>query len=147
MSTRKKIALIGAGNIGGELAALCARKELGDVVLFDIPQKADYAKGKALDLEQNSAILGYDAAISGHGDDMVPILSATTINGVPATQMIAKDKLDAIIARTRAGGGEIVKLMGTSAFYAPASSAVAMAESFLLDQKRLLPAAAYLDGE
>jgi malate dehydrogenase len=260
MSTRKKISLIGAGNIGGELAALLARKELGDVVLFDIPQKSDFAKGKALDLEQNSAVLGYDAAITGtsdwkdcagsdvviitagiprkpgqsrddlvatnlpiirnvadnlkqhcpdafiicisnpldamvyelkrrtgmarekvvgmagvldsarfslflareagvsikdvrtmvlggHGDDMVPILSACTINGVAATELIAKDKLDAIIARTRAGGGEIVKLMGTSAFYAPASSAVAMAESYLLDQKRILPAAVYLNGE
>ena len=56
---RKKIALIGAGNIGGELAALCARKELGDVVLFDIPEKEGVAKGKALDLEQNGAVLGY----------------------------------------------------------------------------------------
>ena len=68
MSTRKKIALIGSGNIGGELAALCARKELGDVVLFDIPQKADYAKGKALDLEQNGAVLGYDVSIKGSGN-------------------------------------------------------------------------------
>ena len=260
MSTRKKIALIGAGNIGGELAALLARKELGDVVLFDIPQKADYAKGKALDLEQNGAVLGYDCHITGtsdwahcagsdvlivtagiprkpgqsrddliginlpiirdvadnakkhcpgafvivisnpldamvyelkrrtgfsrekvvgmagvldsarfslflareagcsvkdvramvlggHGDDMVPVLSACTINGVRATEIISKDKIDAIVARTRGGGGEIVKLMGTSAYYAPASSAVAMAEAYLLDQKRLLPAAAYLDGE
>jgi malate dehydrogenase len=260
MSTRKKIALIGAGNIGGELAALCARKELGDILLFDIPQKTDFARGKALDLEQNGSVIGYDASIKGtsdwaecagadvviitagiprkpgqsrddlvatnlpiirnvadgmkahcpdafvivisnpldamvyelkrrtgfprervvgmagvldsarfqlflareanvsvkdvramvlggHGDDMVPILSATTINGVPASQLIAKDKLDAIIARTRVGGGEIVKLMGTSAYYAPASAAVAMAESYLLDQKRLLPAAVYLDGE
>jgi len=260
MSTRKKIALIGAGNIGGELAALVARKELGDVVLFDIPQKADYAKGKALDLEQNSAVLGYDAKITGtadwadcagadvviitagiprkpgqsrddlvatnlpiirnvadnlkqhcpdafvivisnpldamvyelkrrtgmarekvvgmagvldsarfslflareagcsikdvramvlggHGDDMVPVLSACTVNGVSATSLISKDKLDAIVTRTRKGGGEIVQLMGTSAFYAPASSAVAMAEAYLLDQKRILPVAAYLDGE
>src|SRR4051812_19131940 len=68
MSTRKKIALIGAGNIGGELAALVARKELGDVVLFDIPAKADFAKGKALDLEQNGAILGYDVKITGTGN-------------------------------------------------------------------------------
>jgi malate dehydrogenase len=260
MTTRKKIALIGAGNIGGELAALVAKKELGDVVLFDIPQKADYAKGKALDLEQNGAVLGYDAKITGtgdwadcagadvliitagiprkpgqsrddlvatnlpiirnvadnakqhcpgafvivisnpldamvyefkrrtgfaaekvvgmagvldsarfslflareagcsvkdvramvlggHGDDMVPVLSACTVNGVRATELISKEKLDAIVARTRGGGGEIVKLMGTSAYYAPASSAVAMAESYLLDQKRILPAAAYLDGE
>ena len=85
--------------------------------------------------------------LGGHGDDMVPILSACTINGVKATELIAKDKIDAIIARTRNGGGEIVKLMGTSAYYAPASSAIAMAEAFLLDQKRLLPAAAFLTGQ
>jgi len=260
MSTRKKIALIGAGNIGGELAALCARKELGDIILFDIPAKSDFAKGKALDLEQNSSVIGYDASIKGtsdwkdcagadvviitagiprkpgqsrddlvatnlpiirnvaqgvkehcpdafvivisnpldamvyelkrvtgfprervvgmagvldsarfqlflareanvsikdvramvlggHGDDMVPVLSACTINGVPATEFIAKERIDAIIDRTRKGGGEIVKLMGTSAYYAPASAAVSMAEAFLLDQKRLLPSAVYLDGE
>ena len=260
MSTRKKIALIGAGNIGGELASLAAQKQLGDIVLFDIPQKENFAKGKALDLEQNGSILGYDANITGtsswadcagadvvivtagiprkpgqsrddlvavnvpiirnvadgmkehcpdafvivisnpldamvyelksrtgfprervvgmagvldsarftlflarearvsikdvramvlggHGDDMVPILSACTINGVRATELIAKDKLDAIVARTRKGGGEIVQLMGTSAYYAPASSAIAMAEAYLLDQKRLLPSAAYLEGE
>src|SRR4051812_20099585 len=62
---RRKIALIGAGNIGGELAALCARKELGDVVLFDIPEKEGVAKGKALDLEQNGSVLGYDCHITG----------------------------------------------------------------------------------
>jgi malate dehydrogenase len=78
---------------------------------------------------------------------MVPVLSMTTINGVPASTMIAKDKIQAIIERTRKGGGEIVTLMGTSAYYAPASAAVAMAEAYLLDQKRLLPCAAYLDGE
>jgi malate dehydrogenase len=260
MPTRKKIGLIGAGNIGGELARLCANAQLGDVVLFDIPAKESFAKGKALDLEQNSAILGYDARVTGtskwedmegadvlivtagiprkpgqsrddlvatnlpiirdvannakkhcpnafvivisnpldamvyeykrvtgcpkgmvagmagvldsarfqlflareagvsikdvramvlggHGDDMVPVLSMTTINGVPATTLIAKDKVQSIIERTRKGGGEIVTLMGTSAYYAPASAAVAMAEAYLLDQKRLLPCAAYLDGE
>ena len=260
MPTRKKIGLIGAGNIGGELARLCANAELGDVVMFDIAAKENFAKGKALDLEQNSAILGYDAKITGtskwedmegadvlivtagiprkpgqsrddlvatnlpiirdvannakkhcpnafvivisnpldamvyeykrvtgcakgmvagmagvldsarfelflareagvsikdvramvlggHGDDMVPVLSMTTINGVPATTLIAKDKVQSIIERTRKGGGEIVTLMGTSAYYAPASAAVAMAEAYLLDQKRLLPCAAYLDGE
>ncbi|MDB4935462.1 MAG: malate dehydrogenase, partial [Labilithrix sp.] len=85
--------------------------------------------------------------LGGHGDDMVPVLSMTTINGVPASTLIAKDKIQAIIERTRKGGGEIVTLMGTSAYYAPASAAVAMAEAYLLDQKRLLPCAAYLDGE
>jgi len=85
--------------------------------------------------------------LGGHGDDMVPVLSMTTINGIPASTLIAKDKLQSIIERTRKGGGEIVNLMGTSAYYAPATSAVAMAEAYLLDQKRLLACAAYLDGE
>src|SRR6204780_899958 len=260
MATRKKIGLIGAGNIGGELARLCAADELGDVWLYDIPAKENFAKGKALDLEQNSSVLVYDARITGtsnwadlegadvlivtagiprkpgqsrddlvatnppiirdvannakkhcpnafvivisnpldamvyeykrvtgcakekivgmagvldsarfqlflareagvsvkdvramvlggHGDDMVPILSACTINAVPIQSFIAKDKLSAIIERTRKGGGEIVNLMGTSAYYAPAASAVAMAKAFLHDQKRLLACAAYLDGE
>ncbi len=260
MPTRKKIGLIGAGNIGGELARLLANKELGDVWLYDIAAKENFAKGKALDLEQNGSVLGYDANIrgtanwedlkgadvliitagiprkpgqsrddlvasnlpiirnvaesakkhcpdafvivisnpldamvyeykrvvgcskekvvgmagvldsarfqlflareagvsvkdvrtmvlGGHGDDMVHILGCCTINGIPVSQLIEKTKLQAIVDRTRKGGGEIVNLMGTSAYYAPASSAVSMAEAFLLDQKRLLPAAAYLDGE
>jgi malate dehydrogenase len=260
MAKRKKISLIGAGNIGGELANLAASKELGDIVLFDIPPKADFARGKALDLAQNGAVLGYDATIKGtsdwadcagsdvliitagiprkpgesrddlvgknlpiirdvadnakkhcpdafaivisnpldvmvyefmkrggfkpekvvgmagvldsarfqtflaweagvsvkdvramvlggHGDDMVPLLTFTTINGVPVRNLIAKEKLDALVQRTRGGGGEIVKLMGTSAYYAPASASIAMAESYLKDQKRLLPAAAFLTGQ
>jgi len=85
--------------------------------------------------------------LGGHGDDMVPVLSMCTINGVPATHFIKKERMDAIIERTRKGGGEIVNLMGTSAYYAPASSAVAMATAYLHDQKRLLACAAYLDGE
>src|ERR1700679_3419838 len=68
MPTRKKIGLIGAGNIGGELARLCANEELGDVFLYDIPAKENFAKGKALDLEQNGAILGYDSTIRGTGN-------------------------------------------------------------------------------
>jgi malate dehydrogenase len=257
---RKKIGLIGAGNIGGELARLCANEELGDVFLYDIPAKENFAKGKALDLEQNGAVLGYDSNIrgtgswadlegadvlvitagiprkpgqsrddlvatnlpiirdvannakkvcpnafvivisnpldamvyeyrrvvgapkshvvgmagildsarfelflareagvsvkdvramvlGGHGDDMVPVLSMTTIHGIPVSALIAKDKLDKIVERTRKGGGEIVNLMGTSAYYAPASSAVAMAKAYLRDEKRILACAAYLDGE
>jgi malate dehydrogenase len=257
---RKKIALIGSGNIGGELANMLVSKQLGDVVLFDIPQKEGFAKGKALDLEQASALSGSDAKVlgssnwsdcagadvliitagiprkpgqsrddlvavnvpiirnvadnakkhcpnafcivvsnpldamvyefqrrtgfpsakvagmagaldsaryqlflarelgvsvkdvralvlGGHGDDMVPIGSATTVNGVPVERLIPKDKLDAIITRTRGGGGEIVQLMGTSAYYAPAAGAIAMAEAYLGDQKRLLACAALLDGQ
>jgi malate dehydrogenase len=260
MPRRHKIVLIGAGNIGGELAAYAAREELGDVVLFDIPEKEGLAKGKALDLEQNGSILGYDARISGtaswddcagadvvivtagvprkpgmsrddllginlkiirsvaeqvkqrckdafvivisnpldamvyemkrvtgfakqkvvgmagvldaarmqlflarelgcsvrdvrpmvlggHGDSMVPVTSYCTVNGVPVRQLLAKDKLDAIVARTAGGGGEIVKLMGTSAYYAPASAAIAMARAYLHDEKRMMAAAAYCEGE
>jgi malate dehydrogenase len=260
MPRRNKIALIGAGNIGGELAALAARQNLGDVVLFDIPDKEGLAKGKALDLEQNGSVLGYDVKITGtsnwddcagadvvivtagvprkpgmsrddllsinlkiirnvaenikakckdafvivisnpldamvyelkkvaglpknrvvgmagvldsarmqlflarelgvdvqdvqtmvlggHGDTMVPVMSYCTVRGVPIKTMVSKEKLDAIVARTAGGGGEIVKLMGTSAYYAPASAAIAMAKSYLRDQKRLLPCAAYCEGE
>ncbi len=260
MPRRHKIALIGAGNIGGELAALAAREELGDVVLFDIPDKENLAKGKALDLEQNGSVLGYDSHISGtsnwtdcagadvvvvtagvprkpgmsrddllsinlkiirgvaagikehcpnafvivisnpldamvyemkkvtgfpkarvvgmagvldsarlqlflaralhtsvkdvramvlggHGDTMVPVTSYCTVDGVPVKQLLSKETLDAIVARTAGGGGEIVKLMGTSAYYAPASAAIQMARAFLYDEKRLLPAAAYCEGE
>ncbi len=260
MAQRKKIALVGAGNIGGELAALAARQELGDVWLFDIPEKLGVAQGKALDLEQNGAVLGYDAAIrgtsswddlagadvvivtagvprkpgmsrddllsvnlkiirsvadnlrtrcpnafvivvsnpldamvyamkegtgfspervvgmagildsarlqlflaqaagvavkdvramvlGGHGDTMVPVPSYCTINGIPVRQLIAPDKIAAIIERTRNGGAEVVKLMGTSAYYAPAASAVQMAKAYLNDEKRLVPCAAYLRGE
>jgi malate dehydrogenase len=75
------------------------------------------------------------------------VISYCTVNGVPVKQLIDPAKLQAIVTRTAGGGGEIVKLMGTSAYYAPASAAVSMAESYLLDQKRLLPAAAFLTGQ
>ena len=78
---------------------------------------------------------------------MVPCLTYTTIKGVPVTQLIAKDKLDAMIKRTRGGGGEIVQLMGTSAFFAPAAGAISMAESYLRAQRRTIACAAYLEGE
>jgi len=85
--------------------------------------------------------------LGGHGDTMVPVTGYCTIYGIPVAQLIPADKLAAIVERTRGGGGEIVKLMGTSAYYAPATAAIVMAESYLKDQKRLVPAAAYLDGE
>ena len=85
--------------------------------------------------------------LGGHGDDMVPVLSNCTVSGVPITQFVDSDTLAGIVARTRAGGGEIVKLMGTSAYYAPAASAISMAEAYLNDEKRLLPSAALLNGE
>ena len=257
---RRKIGLIGAGNIGGELANLALTRELGDVVLFDIAAKESFAKGKALDLEQSSSLSGADGKVTGtsnwedlagadvliitagiprkpgqsrddlvetnlpiirnvadnakkhcpdafvivisnpldamvyeykrrvgaprakvvgmagvldsarfalflareagvsvkdvramvlggHGDDMVPVLSHTTIEGIPVQKLVAKAALDKLIDRTRKGGGEIVGLMGTSAYYAPAISAIEMAEAYLGDQKRILPCAALLEGE
>jgi malate dehydrogenase len=86
--------------------------------------------------------------LGGHGDTMVPLISYTSISGIPITQLIAKDKLDAIVARTRTGGGEIVKHLKTgSAYYAPSSAAVQMCEAIAKDQKRILPCAAWLQGE
>jgi malate dehydrogenase len=262
--SRKKIALVGAGQIGGTLALLAAEKELGDVVLIDVAE--GIPEGKALDLFQTSPVEGFDSKLTGgtdysliqgadvvivtagiprkpgmsrddligintgivktagenikkyapnafvivitnpldvmvwvmqqvtgfspkrvvgmagvldssrfrsflamefnvsvedvyacvlggHGDSMVPMIRYSTVAGIPLPDLIkmgwtTKEKLDAIVQRTRDGGAEIVKLLKTgSAFYAPAASAILMAESFLKDKKRILPCAAYLSGE
>jgi len=261
MASRKKIALIGAGQIGGTMALMCGQRNLGDVVLVDIMEGV--AKGKALDLQQTRGVLKFDVEVTGggttdysivkgadvcivtagvprkpgmsrddllkvnleaitkvaqgikqyapgafvivvtnpldsmvyalykitgfpksrvvgmagvldtarfqyfvgdaagcapqdvvgcvlggHGDDMVPLLRYSSVNGTPLTKLLDKAKLDAIVERTRKGGGEIVALLGTgSAFYAPAASAVAMAESYLRDQKRVFPCSALLEGQ
>jgi malate dehydrogenase len=261
---RSKIALIGAGNVGGTLAHLAGLKELGDVVLFDV--FGGIAAGKALDLMQSGPIEGFDAVMTGgsdysaiagadvvivtagfprqpgmsrddligknasviaevadgirnhcphafvivitnpldamvwmmqqksglpparvvgmagaldsarfrlflahefgvsvedvtafvlggHGDSMVPLTRYSTVAGIPVPDLIQMGwttaaKIDAIVARTANGGGEIVKLLERgSAFYAPASAAIAMAESYLRDKKRVLPCAAWLAGQ
>jgi malate dehydrogenase len=262
---RSKLALIGAGQIGGTLALLAAQKELGDVALFDIVE--DMPAGKALDLVESTPIDGFNARIAGtndyvtalegadvvivtagvprkpgmsrddliatnasviktvaesirnhcpdafvivitnpldamvwamqkvsglspakvvgmagvldsarlryfladefgvsvedvtafvlggHGDSMVPLVRYSAVAGIPVPDLVemgwtSKERVDAIVQRTRDGGGEIVKLLKTgSAFYAPAAAAVQMAESYLKDQKRVLPCAAHLDGE
>jgi malate dehydrogenase len=261
---RRKIALIGAGNIGGTLAHLAAQKELGDIVLFDVVDGVP--QGKALDLSQCGPIELFDAKITGtndykdikgadvvivtagvprkpgmsrddllginlkvmkavgqgikkhcpkafvicitnpldamvwalrefsglphnmvvgmagvldsarfstflaqefgvsvrdvssfvlggHGDTMVPIADYSTVKGIPVPDLIkmgrsTQKRIDAIVARTANGGGEIVALLKTgSAFYAPAASAISMAEAYLGDQKRVLPCAAHLTGE
>jgi malate dehydrogenase len=86
--------------------------------------------------------------LGGHGDTMVPLISYTTVSGIPVTQLLAKDKLDAIVTRARNGGAEIVNFLKTgSAYYAPSSAAVQMAEAIVLDKKRILPCAAWLTGE
>ncbi|MBN1477568.1 malate dehydrogenase [Candidatus Sumerlaeota bacterium] len=110
-----------------------------------------------LDTARFRTFLGWEANLSveeiqamvlgGHGDTMVPIVSATTVSGIPITEFIARDRLEEIVQRTRMGGGEIVKTLGTSAYYAPAAAAVQMAEAILKDKRRVLPCAAYLEGE
>lgn len=86
--------------------------------------------------------------LGGHGDDMVPLIRYCFVGGIPLTQLLSKDRIEAIVERTRKGGGEIVALLKTgSAFYAPAAAVVKMAESILLDKKMILPCAAYLKGE
>jgi len=258
---RKKISVIGSGFTGATTAFLLAQKELGDVVIVDIPQMENPTKGKALDMLEASPVQGFDANITGtsnyedtkdsdivvvtagiarkpgmsrddlvqtnqkimksvaqeiakyspncfivvltnpvdamtytifkesgfpknrvigqsgvldtarfrtfvaqelnlsvkditgfvlggHGDDMVPLVRYSYAGGIPLETLIPKDRLDAIVERTRKGGGEIVNLLGNgSAYYAPAASLVEMCEAILKDQRRVLPSIAYLEGE
>jgi len=134
-----------------------------DAMVYEYKRRVGAPRGKVvgmagvLDSTRFALFLAREAGVSvkdvramvlgGHGDDMVPVLSYCTINGVRVAELIKKDALDKMVDRTRKGGGEIVTLMGTSAYYAPALSAIEMAEAYLLDQKRLLPGAAYLEGE
>ncbi len=259
--TRRKIAIVGAGFTGSTTALMLAQKELGDIVLIDIPQLENPTKGKALDMLQSGPVQGFDSRIigtssyeeargadiviitagiarkpgmsrddlvttnagimksvcenvktycpdsfvivlsnpvdamtyqayktlgfpknrvigqsgvldtaryktfiaqelnvsvedihgfvlGGHGDDMVPLTRYTNVAGIPVETLIPKERLDAIVQRTRTGGGEIVNLLGTgSAYYAPAASLVEMTEAILKDKKRVLPAIALLEGE
>jgi malate dehydrogenase len=85
--------------------------------------------------------------MGGHGDTMVPLPRYTTVAGIPVTELVAKDKLDAIIQRAKVGGGEIVNLLGTSAWYAPGAAAAQMVEAIVRDQKRIYPVCAWLNGE
>ena len=109
----------------------------------------DIARYRAfLAMELNCSVEDITALLmGGHGDDMVPLPRYTSVAGIPVTQLMAKDKLDAIIQRTKMGGGEIVKLMGTSAYYAPAAGSIQMAEAVIKDKRRILPCAAYCDSE
>ena len=257
---RAKISVIGGGNVGASCALWLASKELGDVVVLDIPKAQGMVKGKMLDLAQCSPIERFDANVTGttdyadtadsdvvivtagiprkpgmsrddliqtnvkivksvaeqvaahspeavmivvsnpldamvytawkasgfatnrivgqagcldvarfrtfiamelgcsvediqalllggHGDDMVPLPRYTSVHGIPVTQLLSQDKIAACVDRAKAGGGEIVKLMGTSAYYAPASGSVMMAEAIVKDKKRILPCAGYCDSE
>jgi len=258
---RKKITVIGAGFTGATTALMLAQKELGDIVLLDIPQLDNPTKGKALDMLESTPVIGVDSRIigtsdysdasdsdiviitagvarkpgmsrddlvttnagivrsvceqvrqtcpdayvivlsnpvdamtwvayttlgfsknrvigqsgvldtarfrlflaqelnvsvedvrgfvlGGHGDDMVPLVRYSNVGGIPIEKLLPKDRIEAIVQRTRAGGGEIVNLLGSgSAYYAPAASLAQMAEAILKDKKRILPVIALLEGE
>ncbi|MDW2884151.1 malate dehydrogenase [Exiguobacterium artemiae] len=261
MNRRKKISVIGSGFTGATTALYLAQKELGDIVLVDMPQQENATKGKALDMQETAPIQGFDSWITGtsdyqdikgsdivvitagiarkpgmsredlvstnanvmkavtkeivthapesiiivltnpvdamtytvfqasgfpkervigqsgvldtarfrafvamelnvsvkdisgfvlggHGDDMVPLLRYSYAGGIPLEKLISPERLAAIVERTRKGGGEIVQLLGNgSAYYAPAAAIVEMVEAILKDQRRILPAIAYLEGE
>jgi malate dehydrogenase len=85
--------------------------------------------------------------LGGHGDQMVPVVSATTVGGIPLRKLVGDADIDAMVERTAKGGGELVKLLGTSAWYAPGAAAAQMVDSIMLDEKRVLPCTAYLEGE
>jgi len=99
-------------------------------------------------MELDCSVEDIDALLmGGHGDDMVPLPRYTSVAGIPVTQLMSAEKLNAIIDRAKMGGGELVKLMGTSAYYAPAAGSVQMAEAIIKDKRRILPCAAYCDRE
>ncbi|HET6696397.1 MAG TPA: malate dehydrogenase [Gaiellaceae bacterium] len=121
------------------------------------PRERVFGMGGILDTARFSAFISMETGASvkdvtamvlgGHGDQMVPVVSATTVGGVPLTKLVSADKIEAMVERTRKGGGEIVKLLGTSAWYAPGAAAAQMVDSVVLDQKRVLPCTALLQGE
>jgi malate dehydrogenase len=98
--------------------------------------------------ETNASIKDVQTLVlGGHGDQMVPVVSATTVGGVPLTKLVSADRIEAMVQRTRVGGGEIVNLLGTSAWYAPGAAAAQMVTSIVLDERRVLPCTALLEGE
>jgi malate dehydrogenase len=258
VSERRKVTVVGAGNVGATCAQVLATRDYADVVLVDI--KENLPQGKALDINQMGAVLGFEPyvvgsngyeetagsavvvvtaglprspgmsrddlvttnekivgsvtqevvgqspdailivvsnpldamchvarnasgwpkervfgmagildtarfstfiawetgssvkdvtamVLGGHGDQMVPVVSATTVGGVPLRKLVADDRIQAMVERTAKGGGELVNLMGTSAWYAPGAAAAQMVDSIMLDEKRVLPCTAYLEGE
>ena len=128
MSERRKVTVVGAGNVGATCAQVLALRDYADVALVDI--KEGLPQGKALDIDQ-----------------MVSVVSATTVGGVPLTKLVPDDRIAAMVERTAKGGGEVVDLLGTSAWYAPGAASAQMVDAVMLDEKRVLPCTAYLEGE
>ncbi len=122
-----------------------------------LPKERVFGQAGILDTARFRAFIAWETGASvrdvhalvlgGHGDQMVPVVSATTVGGVPLTKLVSSERIDAMVERTRKGGGEVVELLGTSAWYAPAAAVTEMVEAVLLDQKRVLPCTAYLEGE
>jgi len=122
-----------------------------------LPKERVFGQAGILDTARFRAFIAWETGASvrdvhalvlgGHGDQMVPVVSATTVGGVPLTKLVSQERIDAMVERTRKGGGEVVELLGTSAWYAPAAAVMEMVEAVLLDQKRVLPCTAYLEGE
>jgi malate dehydrogenase len=101
-----------------------------------------------ISMETNASVKDVQALVlGGHGDQMVPVISATTVGGVPLRKLVSEDRIRAMVERTAVGGGELVKLLGTSAWYAPGAACAQMVDSVLLDEKRVLPCTVFLEGE
>src|SRR6267142_471948 len=139
---RKKVTIVGAGNVGATAAHWIAAKELADGVLIDVIEGVP--QGKALDLLQAMPIENVTAfVLGGHGDTMVPLSRYSTVAGIPITELIEAGRLKELESRTANGGAEIVKHLKTgSAYYAPSAAAVEMVEAILKDKKKILPCAA-----
>jgi malate dehydrogenase len=122
-----------------------------------LPKARVFGQAGILDTARFQAFVAWETGASakdvhalvlgGHGDQMVPVISTATVGGVPLTKLVSEERIDAMIERTRKGGGEVVELLGTSAWYAPGAAVAEMVDAVLLDQKRLLPCTAYLEGE
>jgi malate dehydrogenase len=122
-----------------------------------LPKERVFGMAGILDTARFSTFIAWETGASvkdvtavvlgGHGDQMVPVVSATTVGGVPLTELVPQDRIEAMVDRTRKGGGELVKLLGTSAWYAPGAAAAQMVDAIVRDEKRLLPCTAYLEGE
>src|SRR5437016_999917 len=155
---RKKVSIVGAGNVGATAGERIVDKELADVVPIGIIE--GIPRGKAMDVADSArfrTFIGMELNVSvenihafvlgGHGDTMVPLPRYSTVAGVPITELLPKETIDRIVQRTRDGGAEIVGYLKTSAWYAPASAIVEMVDAILKDRKKILPCAVYLEGE
>ncbi len=121
------------------------------------PKRRVFGMAGILDTARFSAFIAQELEVSvqdvtamvlgGHGDQMVPVVSATTVGGIPLAELVSKPRIAKLVKRTRFGGGELVNLLGTSAWYAPGAAAAQMVDAICLDQKRVLPCTAYLEGE